>query len=134
MSREPYVRSEQTYQTKPKARHATKMTLQSLITDTGSTSSDGPASNTRYRSAFRPGLFEGQTVIVTGGGSGLGRVILFGARLLLLQVSGVGQSVSDEIGHRLHGAAGWVGLEQLDRQNSLGLRVVEGHRSAQPAG
>jgi citronellol/citronellal dehydrogenase len=34
---------------------------------------DGPASKTRYRSAFRPGLFEGQTVIVTGGGSGLGR-------------------------------------------------------------
>ena len=27
----------------------------------------------RYRSAFRPGLFEGQTVVVTGGGSGLGR-------------------------------------------------------------
>jgi hypothetical protein len=89
MSRKPCVRSEQTYQTKPKARYATKMTLQSLITDTGSTSPDGPASKTRYRSAFRPGLFEGQTVIVTGGGSGLGRVILFGARLLLLQVSGV---------------------------------------------
>ncbi|WP_213954709.1 SDR family oxidoreductase [Variovorax sp. dw_954] len=27
----------------------------------------------RYRSAFRPGLFEGRTVVVTGGGSGLGR-------------------------------------------------------------
>jgi len=26
-----------------------------------------------YRSVFRPGLFEGQTVIVTGGGSGFGR-------------------------------------------------------------
>ncbi len=26
-----------------------------------------------YRSVFRPGLFEGQTVIVTGGGSGIGR-------------------------------------------------------------
>ena len=33
----------------------------------------GSASNVRYRSAFRPGLFEGQCVIVTGGGSGLGR-------------------------------------------------------------
>ncbi|RYX98021.1 MAG: SDR family oxidoreductase [Comamonadaceae bacterium] len=30
-------------------------------------------SKARYRSAFRPGLFEGQTVVVTGGGSGLGR-------------------------------------------------------------
>ena len=27
----------------------------------------------RYRSVFRPGLFEGRTVIVTGGGSGIGR-------------------------------------------------------------
>ena len=27
----------------------------------------------KYRSVFRPGLFDGQTVIVTGGGSGIGR-------------------------------------------------------------
>ena len=33
----------------------------------------GCASNARYRSAFRSGLFEGQSVVVTGGGSGLGR-------------------------------------------------------------
>ena len=26
-----------------------------------------------YRSVFKPGLFEGQTIIVTGGGSGIGR-------------------------------------------------------------
>jgi citronellol/citronellal dehydrogenase len=32
-----------------------------------------PDAAARYRSAFRPGLFDGQTVIVTGGGSGLGR-------------------------------------------------------------
>lgn len=49
------------------------MTLQSTITDTGSAGADGPASKERYRSAFRPGLFEGQTIVVTGGGSGLGR-------------------------------------------------------------
>ena len=28
-----------------------------------------------YHSIFRPGLFEGQTIIVTGGGSGIGRVV-----------------------------------------------------------
>ncbi|MDB5730341.1 MAG: 2,4-dienoyl-CoA reductase [Variovorax sp.] len=32
-----------------------------------------PASTERYRSAFRAGLFDGRTVVVTGGGSGLGR-------------------------------------------------------------
>src|ERR1051325_3695352 len=26
-----------------------------------------------YRSVFKPGVFEGQTIIVTGGGSGIGR-------------------------------------------------------------
>lgn len=29
--------------------------------------------NNRYRSAFRPGLFAGQVIVVTGGGSGIGR-------------------------------------------------------------
>ena len=27
----------------------------------------------QYRSEFRPGLFAGKTIIVTGGGSGIGR-------------------------------------------------------------
>src|SRR5512139_3631945 len=32
-----------------------------------------PHSLERYRSVFRPGLFDGRCVVVTGGGSGLGR-------------------------------------------------------------
>ena len=28
-----------------------------------------------YGSVFRPGLFEGQTIMVTGGGSGIGRCV-----------------------------------------------------------
>jgi len=28
-----------------------------------------------YASVFRPGLFEGQTIMVTGGGSGIGRCV-----------------------------------------------------------
>ena len=31
------------------------------------------ATTERYRSVFRPGLFEDQTIVVTGAGSGLGR-------------------------------------------------------------
>jgi citronellol/citronellal dehydrogenase len=43
----------------------------------------------RYRSVFRPGLFEGRTVVVTGGGSGLGRcaaheLASLGARVALV--------------------------------------------------
>lgn len=34
---------------------------------------EAPARSDRYRSVFRPGLFAGQIVIVTGGGSGIGR-------------------------------------------------------------
>jgi citronellol/citronellal dehydrogenase len=33
----------------------------------------GGGGNMSYRSVFKPGLFDGQTVIVTGGGSGIGR-------------------------------------------------------------
>jgi len=42
-----------------------------------------------YRSGFRPGLFDGQTILITGGGGGLGRCIAhelagLGARVVLV--------------------------------------------------
>ena len=49
----------------------------------------GTGNAERYRSVFRPGLFDGQTIVVTGGGSGLGRctaheLASLGARLALV--------------------------------------------------
>ncbi|MES2974117.1 MAG: SDR family oxidoreductase [Pseudomonadota bacterium] len=49
---------------------------------------------TRYRSAFRAGLFEGKTVIVTGGGSGLGRCAAHELASLGAHVALVGRQAS----------------------------------------
>ena len=50
---------------------------------------DRPHSLERYRSVFRPGLFAGRCIVVTGGGSGLGRCTVhelasLGARLAIV--------------------------------------------------
>ncbi|HET7155198.1 MAG TPA: SDR family NAD(P)-dependent oxidoreductase, partial [Hyphomicrobiaceae bacterium] len=34
---------------------------------------EAPPRSDRYRSVFRPALFAGQVIVVTGGGSGIGR-------------------------------------------------------------
>ena len=57
----------------------------------------------RYRSIFRPGLFDGQVVLVTGGGSGIGRCTAHELAALGAQVALVGrkaqklQDVAEEI-------------------------------------
>lgn len=74
----------------------------------------------RYRSVFRPGLFDGRAVVVTGGGSGLGRcaaheLASLGARLAL-----VGrrheklQAVADEIVAIYPECAGRLSLHACD--------------------
>ena len=60
-------------------------------------------SGTRYTSVFRPGLFEGQVAIVTGGGSGLGRCTAHELASLGAKVALIGRrieklsAVKDEI-------------------------------------
>jgi citronellol/citronellal dehydrogenase len=49
--------------------------------------------NTRYRSAFRPGLFAGQVIVVTGGGSGIGRCTAHELAALGAHVVLVGRSL-----------------------------------------
>ena len=39
----------------------------------GAEEAGAPGAQRSYRSVFAPGLFEGQVVLVTGGGSGIGR-------------------------------------------------------------
>jgi Short-chain alcohol dehydrogenase of unknown specificity len=47
----------------------------------------------RYDSVFRPGLFDGKTIIVTGGGSGLGRCTAHELKSLGARLALVGRTV-----------------------------------------
>lgn len=47
----------------------------------------------RYESAFRPGMFDGKTIIVTGGGSGIGRCTAHELASLGAHVAIVGRSI-----------------------------------------
>lgn len=63
--------------------------MQPSLTDAAASSAQGVDPAGRYRSVFRPGLFDGQTIVITGGGSGLGRctaheLASLGARLALV--------------------------------------------------
>jgi citronellol/citronellal dehydrogenase len=58
-----------------------------------------------YHSIFRPGLFEGQTIIVTGGGSGIGRCTAHELRWLGARIALVGrtQAKLDQVKEELGG-------------------------------
>jgi citronellol/citronellal dehydrogenase len=84
----------------------------------------------RYRSVFRPGLFDGQTVVVTGGGSGLGRctaheLASLGARLAL-----VGRkrdklaAVAEEIAQACPGSEDRVTLHSCDIRDETAVTAT----------
>lgn len=68
-------------------RHSTPSSTPSKVTS-------ALRSTERYRSAFRPGLFAGRTVIVTGGGSGLGRCTVHELASLGARVALVGRTLA----------------------------------------
>ena len=61
--------------------------------DSTTSTASSTASKERYRSAFRPGLFDGQTVVVTGGGSGLGRCAVHELASLGAHVALIGRQI-----------------------------------------
>lgn len=102
----------------------------SLIAASGSTDSNGPSSRARYRSAFRPALFEGQTVIVTGGGSGLGRCAAHELASLGAHVALVGrqtaklEAVAAEISAIYPERAGDVSTTACDIRDEAGVKAA----------
>lgn len=80
----------------------------------------GAGNTERYRSVFRPGLFDGQTIVITGGGSGLGRctaheLASLGARLALVgrKLEKL-EAVAGELARAYPESAGRVTLHSCD--------------------
>jgi citronellol/citronellal dehydrogenase len=67
--------------------------------------SQAEAGDGRYRSIFRPGLFEGQVIIVTGGGSGIGRCTAHELASLGARVALVGRKAEklERVAAEIHG-------------------------------
>ena len=91
---------------------------------------------TGYRSVLRPGLFDGQVVVVTGGGSGIGRCIAHELASLGAQVTVMGrteaklEAVADEVATDTDaGACDWTtcDIRDADQVEAAVATVVERH-------
>jgi citronellol/citronellal dehydrogenase len=89
-----------------------------------------PEQRDGYRSVFRPGLFAGQVVIVTGGGSGLGRctaheLVSLGASVVLVgRTLAKLETVRDELHHDYPGSAHRIHLYACDIRDEASVRQV----------
>lgn len=87
-------------------------------------------SRERYRSVYRPGLFEGRTVVVTGGGSGLGRCTAHELASLEAGLALVGrkveklQAVADELAQIYPEGTGRVSLHPCDIRDEAAVQAT----------
>ena len=82
-----------------------------------------------YRSIFRAGLFEGQTIIVTGGGSGIGRCTAHELSSLGAHVALVGRKVEklQAVQAEIREDGGSASLHVADiREEALVIEVIDG--------
>lgn len=88
----------------------------------------GVAAGQRYASVFRPGLYQGKTIVVTGGGSGLGRCTAHELASLGASLALVGrkldklQAAQDEICRIYPEASGRISLHACDIRDEAGVR------------
>ena len=82
--------------------------------------------SSRYRSVFSPGLFAGQVVVVTGGGSGIGRctaheLASLGARVVL-----VGRKAEklQQVQAEIADAGGTAGIQAFDIRQEEAVRAA----------
>ena len=76
-----------------------------------------------YRSAFRPGLFAGKTIIVTGGGSGIGRCTAHELASLGAHVAIVGRKVEklEQVKAEIEEDGGVVSIHPCDIRDEPGV-------------
>jgi citronellol/citronellal dehydrogenase len=82
-----------------------------------------------YRSVFRPGLFAGQHIVVTGGGSGIGRCTAHELAALGAHVTLVGRKPDklERVAAEIHEDGGAADFDALDiREEARVVEVVKG--------
>jgi len=79
----------------------------------------------RYRSVFRPGLFEGRSVIVTGGGSGIGRCTAHELVALGASVALIGRKPEklERVAAEIAEAGGRATCHPLDIRDEAGVQA-----------
>lgn len=79
-----------------------------------------------YRSVFRPGLFAGQTIIVTGGGSGIGRCTAHELANLGASVALVGRRIEklEAVQAEITQAGGQASIHACDIRDEAGVKAM----------